>query len=221
MEHTSILYRLSALLFKGKLGSFQETTASSVLPQPPNTDDLQAWKHYWKSRKQPWRTEPAIDTQRQEELKQHLAIVPDIKQGIYPFKSMKLSHADIEWLLALNESGESPTYQSSEHQREYKSLDLRGADLRQADLHKLPLTCLCGGEFSQGEMLSDSKEHRDMAGVHLEGANLSWTHLEEANLSRAHLEGANLYRAHLNEADLRLAHLEGAHLYGVHLVLQP
>src|SRR5438045_3301945 len=33
-----------------------------------------------------WRTEPEIDFERQEFLRQRLAIQPDIQRGIYPFK---------------------------------------------------------------------------------------------------------------------------------------
>jgi hypothetical protein len=40
-----------------------------------------------------------IDPKRQAKLAQCQAITPDIEQGIYPFKGMKLSRADVEWLL--------------------------------------------------------------------------------------------------------------------------
>ncbi len=66
-----------------------------------------------------------------------------------------------------------------------------------------------------------------MAGVHLEGADLSEAHLERAILQGAHLEGAtlrgvhlqgaNLFRAHPNNAYLREAHLEQARLRGTWL----
>jgi len=41
----------------------------------------------------PWRTEPEIGPERQEQLTLCLAKTPDITRGIYPFKGMKLSRA--------------------------------------------------------------------------------------------------------------------------------
>ena len=104
-----------------------------VIPvQQPSVDDLKAWPNYWKEQGQPWRTEPKIDTVRQNELNRCCAITPDIEKGIYPFRGMKLSRADIEWLLT-----------SYEFERE--GLDVRGADLNHENLQGLPLTRLRGG----------------------------------------------------------------------------
>ncbi len=55
-----------------------------------------------------WRTEPEIDGERQQFLRQRLMIVPDIQQGIYPFKDVRLSRADVEWLLITHEQGRGP-----------------------------------------------------------------------------------------------------------------
>src|SRR6266480_7564587 len=57
----------------------------------------------------PWRTEPEIGQERQELLRRCLATAPDITRGIYPFKGVKLSRADVEWLLARDENGHVPS----------------------------------------------------------------------------------------------------------------
>ena len=44
------------------------------------------------------------------------------KQGVYPFKDIKLSRADIEWLLAMHEGGRGPVEWSDERQRELRYL---------------------------------------------------------------------------------------------------
>jgi hypothetical protein len=63
----------------------------------------------------PWRTEPEIGLARQEQLRRCLATTPDITRGIYPFKGMKLSRADIEWLLATHEDERGLTAGAAEH----------------------------------------------------------------------------------------------------------
>src|SRR5437016_2827225 len=77
-------------------------------PQRPAPGDRDAWHAYWTAQGQPWRTEPEIDPKRQAELARHRATVPDIEKGIYPFKEVKLSRADVEWLLATHENGQGP-----------------------------------------------------------------------------------------------------------------
>lgn len=59
----------------------------------PSTADKEAWRAYWEKHGQPWRTEPEIDTERQQYLDEHRQITPDIKEGIYPFKDIKLTRA--------------------------------------------------------------------------------------------------------------------------------
>src|SRR2546427_5724822 len=113
--------------------SDQDDRQSAALPRP-SPEDVEAWKAYWQAQGQPWRTEPEIDTKRQEELTQRRTIVPDIEKGIYPFKGMKLSRADVEWLLATHENGRGPVDWSDENQREREGLDLRGVDLHQENL---------------------------------------------------------------------------------------
>jgi uncharacterized protein YjbI with pentapeptide repeats len=173
-----------------------------------------------------WRTEPEIELERQKFLSERLAIEPDVKSGIYPFKDIKLTRADIEWLLANHEKGRGPVDWSDEYQRERSGIDLRGADLRQVDLRNLPLARLYGG-LTRNEWQSTTLERRDMAGVHLERAILSEAHLERAILQGAHLDGATLrgvhlqgaalFKAYLRDTYLRDAHFEQANLKGAWL----
>lgn len=206
--------------------------------QPPSTEDSEAWKAYWKAQDQPWRTEPEIDKERQEELAEHRTITPDIEKRIYPFKDMKLSRADIEWLLATNESGGKigPVDWSDESQREREGLDVRGADLRQVDLSNLPLARLCGGQPKyewhtlMGEhamytvperlrtMIATFLIQANLIGVHLEGVNLTGAHLEGAYLCDAHLEGAYLGNTYLEGTELAWAHLKGVDLTWARLI---
>jgi len=150
------------------------------------------------------------------------AKTPNIKEGVYPFGKMKLSRADVEWLLATHENGRGPVDWSDEKQRDRKGLDLRGADLRGegekhfVDLTYLPLSQLIGA-LSSDEWDNATEQKRSLAFVHLERANLSKAHLEGAHLSRAHLEGADLSEARLEGAHLWWTHLEGSNLWGVHL----
>ena len=68
---------------------------------PSNTHDSETWKAYWKEQGQPWRTEPTIDEERQQRLLSYYQGVVDIERGMYPFKGVRLSRADVEWLLAM------------------------------------------------------------------------------------------------------------------------
>src|SRR5436305_7780509 len=163
----------------------------------------------------PWRTEAEIDFERQKYLTQRLAIQPDIQRGIYPFKDVKLTRADIEWLLITYEKGCGPIDWSDRKQRRGLGLDLRGAALRQVDLRNLPLARLRGG-LTREEWSLATLEQRYMAGVHLEGADLSETHLEGAVLQGAHLEGATMRGTRLEEANLFRAYLKEAYLRAVH-----
>src|SRR6266487_1015348 len=162
------------------------------------------------AQQQPWRTEPEIDVARQEQLIRCLATTPDTKRGIYPFKGMRLSRADVEWLLATYENAGDPRAGSDEQQMRWR-LDLRGADLRYVDLHALPLARL-RGSLTRKEWDEATEEQRTAAEVLLTGADLSETHLEEAELIGAHLEKVSLHEAHLEKADLAWAHLERAFL---------
>jgi uncharacterized protein YjbI with pentapeptide repeats len=174
-------------------------------------DDKGAWKTYWNQQNQSWRTESEIDEKRQAELIGYRTIISDIKKGIYPFRDIKLSRADIEWLLATHNNGQGPLVWNYEDRSRGKGLDLRGADLRSVDLQGLPLASLVAG-LNRSDIIEASSEERHMATVHLEGANLSYAHLEGADLTMARLEGADLFKAHLEDTDVYKEHLEGASL---------
>jgi len=173
--------------------------------QRPATDDSEVWKAYWEAQGQVWRTEPEISTERQKFLKERLSVIPNRKQGIYPFKGIKLNRADVEWLIDIHEGGHS------EHKltERLRRLDFRGADLSGADLQRLPLTQLNGGVRGD-EWMSSTNEEREAAAIHLEGANLAGTDLTWAKLRCGHLEGANLSTAHLEGTVLRHAYVNGA-----------
>lgn len=179
--------------------------------QRPISDDPEAWRVYWKAQGWSWRTEPEIDALRQKFLAERRAIVPDIKQGIYPFKDIKLSRADVEWLLVTHNNGRGTVSWSDARQWKYEGIDLRGADLCKLNLNRLPLMCLqCGLDWD--EWNDANPEQREAAVTHLEGADLNFAHLENAILRGTHLEKAHLYGAHLEGAFLYTAHLEGANL---------
>jgi len=132
--------KILGILYHGEQLSY----TSPLLHQPSDPKSPEEWRIHWQKQNQPWRTEPEIPLARQKELSKHLAIVPNIEKGLYPFKGMHLSRADVEWLLAAHENGRGPVDWSDEKQRNRKGLDLRGADLRYADLQKLPLARLRG-----------------------------------------------------------------------------
>src|ERR1700694_1327931 len=102
----ALLLSLLKLVLKPTAGQTKASPKQLVaLPQHPPAHDLEAWRAHWNAQGQPWRTEPEIDTKRQEELSKCRAIAPNIKKGIYPFRGMKLSRADVEWLLVTHENG--------------------------------------------------------------------------------------------------------------------
>ena len=174
----------------------------------------------------PWRTEPEIDLERQAFLTRCLKTPPDVRREKYPFLGEKLTRADIEWLLVSHENGKGPVDWYDRHQRNRKGLDLRGADLRHVNLCYLPLACLYGG-LSREEWQRTTLRQRNMAGIHLEGADLSEAHLEGAILEGAYLNGATLrgtflqgaflFRADLRNTYLREVHFERASLRGTRL----
>jgi uncharacterized protein YjbI with pentapeptide repeats len=192
-----------------------QVTATIPL-QRPTTDDPKAWWAYWAAQGQTWRSEPEIGIERQHYLAEHRTIVPDVEQGVYPFKDIQLSRADVEWLLATHEDGRGPVDWSDRSQRNRQGLDLRGADLRHVDLHYLPLARLQGG-IDRSTWGKSTLEQRILAEIQLESASLQAAHLEGACLTRAHLERTDMGWAHLEGADLYRAHLESATLYRAYL----
>lgn len=203
-------------------------------PQPPEKTptrpapaDLAGWKTHWTERGQPWRMEPEISEARQQELAQrYTTVTPDIERGIYPFGGVKLSLADIEWLLA--------TYADTFTPR--AGLDVRGANLDDVDLGELPLSGLVGGltptewaeasyEQLQAAMVHMNHvslreaqlDHAHLSGAQLHGADLTWACLVGADLSFAELQGADLSDTQLQGADLSFAELQETTLFYAHL----
>jgi Pentapeptide repeats (8 copies) len=188
--------------------SGQVTTQKTMLQRPAN-DDKEAWKAYWKAQDQSWRTEPEIDLERQKYLDERRSAIPDFEKGIYPFRDIKLSRADIEWLLVTHENGHGQVDWSDDGQREHEGLDLRGAVLRRVNLSHLPLK---GSNLSKAHL-----EEADLSFANLEGVELGYTHLEYAELLGVHLEGAFLNLAHLENANLNSAYLQYANLNSAQL----
>src|SRR5437660_5877911 len=75
---------------------------------------------------QPWRKEPEIDLTRQRFLAERRSIIPDPEHGIYPYKGLELSRADIEWLLTTHRSGSfiGPVDWNDINQRDREGIDL-------------------------------------------------------------------------------------------------
>ncbi len=176
----------------------------------------------------PWRTEPQIDNERQAYLGRLRATTANIAADIYPFHDIKLSRADVEWLLATQENQLSATERGDapQHTGTILGLDLRGTHLQEVNLSNLPLTRLVGGRnwlvypsatTNQRVTASIHLARADLGGAHLEDALLGDAHMEECFLGGAFLERAYLEGAHLEGADLEGAHLEGANLLGAHL----
>ena len=172
----------------------------------PTTTDQDEWKAYWKTQGQSWRTEPEIDAERQKYLAERRSINPNIEQGIYPFKDVKLSRADVEWLLATHENGRGPVDWSDPKQRTRKGLDLRGADLCRVNLSRLPLARLQAG-LNESEGNNTTIQHISGVAASFEAASFNSAHLEGANL-----RGVSLWRADFRGTDLFGAYLEYAQL---------
>ncbi|MGZ6356164.1 MAG: pentapeptide repeat-containing protein [Ktedonobacteraceae bacterium] len=187
----------------------EQDSARSSTQQRPFTNDRDDWKAYWKAHGQPWRTEPEIDTEQQKYLAERCAITPNIEQGIYPFKDIKLNRADVEWLVATHENGRGPVDWSDESQRKREGLDLRGANLNDANLRHLPLARLQGG-LTEDDWDQATPEQRYMAAIHLKRARLGYAHLEGSVLTFAQMQGADLYTAHLESIDAFGAHFEAS-----------
>ncbi len=162
-------------------------------------------------------TEMEIDARRKDFLKKHWAIAPNIQNGTYPFKGIKLSRADVEWLLANQEHERGSVNGSEPSQGTRVGLDLRGANLRGVDLQALPLAGMRAG-LTEEEWFTATPRQAEMAAADLEGANLSEASLDGTTFCRANLAKANLSGAFLRGADLFGANLKEACLYKTHLV---
>lgn len=177
--------------------------------EKPPADDHSAWKVYWEAQGQPWRTESEIGKERQLFLNERRVMKRDVEQGIYPFSGIKLTRADVEWLLSTHDNGRGPVYWDDPNHHGREGIDIRGAVLFGENLRALPLSrTLFGLARSEWELASNQQRASEAA--HLEKADLQDIHLEGASLRFTHLEGAWLTFAHLEGASLRNAHLEGA-----------
>lgn len=218
LQKPATFHALFTTIFRRKPTNTQKAHQSQSQPSRPHRDDRDGWRDYWQKMGQPWRTEPEIDAKRQRYLTERRAIIPDIKHGIYPFKDVKLSRADVEWLLATHENGRGPVDWEDESQHKREGLDLRGSDLRNVDLRDLPLARVRFGLNPAESFATGGNSHqREMATTHLDEAILWGTHLEGAFARGVHVEKADLHWAHLEEANMRAAHMEGAKLSEVHL----
>ena len=206
--------------------SSQVSQISAISAPSFALNDRAAWQAHWVAQGQPWRTEPEIDTQRQIFLAKRRRLIPDMSQGLYPFKDVVLNRADLEWLLATHEDGRGPVDWSDESQRTRWGLDLRGADLRHENLQNLPLARVQGNtawlEFpdltlEQRTMAAVLLTGSDLKGAHLEGSELGYAQMDRSDLRSAHLEQASLGGANLEGAFLRKTNLEKAILMGAHL----
>lgn len=171
----------------------QDGAQKMALERPAN-DARKAWVEYWKNLGQPWRTEPEIDVERKKYLEELRSIDIDVDKGIYPFDGIKLSRADVEWLLATHDNGLGPVvdWRVKSYPARW-GLMLWYVDLRAVNLTKLPMGSI--------GLMNAHLEKADLHEAHLEGANLSKAHLEWSGLYWTHLEGTNLAEAHLGGAD--------------------
>jgi uncharacterized protein YjbI with pentapeptide repeats len=188
-------------------------------PTQPDSNTDRVGLTYWASRGMPWRREPEIGGNRKDYLAQRLAAPTSVEKGIYPFRdengSIKLTRADVEWLLAELRDGpfSGPIDWNDRAQRHRSGVDLRGADLSgdNVDFYRMPLARMRGG-LTLEDIAQPTADQLAWAAVNLRGVSLYHADLSGAFLRNASLQGATLYYAHLEGARLQSAHLEGADL---------
>lgn len=188
-------------------------TSRNVPQKPTHVNDREGWKLYWMALGMHWRTEPEIDEARQSYLSERRAVRPNIEKGIYPFRDengpIRLTRADVEWLLVTHMGGIWPSiWGRATPGLPKRGIALQGADLRGADLRRLPLMQMQAG-LDSIDWANSSDTQRDAAAIHLEGANLRLANLQDAAMRGAHLEGANLQNTHLEGTVLHSARLGG------------
>jgi hypothetical protein len=153
----------------------------------------------------PWRTEPEIGPERQEQLTLCLAKTPDITHGIYPFKGIKLSRADVEWLLAAHFA-----YRAQLLQR----IVLRRQGKFGAYLFSLLLDLLAGYGYRPGRSLMAylvvifGFMGLYLLNAHGAAAHLSWDEALVLSVSSFHGRGFFLQNMTLGDAFVRLAAVE-------------
>ncbi len=220
-----------------------EQENQTTMHQRPTTDDRAEWKAFWAAQGMPWRTEPEIDEERQQYLTERRNVQGDIARNICPFRdrntSIKLTRADVEWLLATHEDGRGPVIWDDVSQSEREGVDLGGADLSGTQLEGLPLTAsllyyaliedanLSNAHLERAELFKARLAGARLEKVHAEYARLTEAHLERASVSEGnfdhasligtHLEGTELREIRLSDAELYAAHLEGANMVKAHL----
>jgi hypothetical protein len=181
--------------------------------RPTSDDGHEQQKASWAAQGMRWRTEPEINQERKAYLAERRAVKPNIKQGIYPFRDengeIKLTRADVEWLLATLESNGwvGPVNWDDLAQREREGLDVRGADLSNLNLKGLPLARLHGG-LAEDDWFNADECQRARAAVCLTSSRFMYAHLEGAILTYGRLEGADFRECHLEGAELTYGHLE-------------
>jgi uncharacterized protein YjbI with pentapeptide repeats len=137
------------------------------------------------------------------------AAKPEAERGESAFNGVRLTGADVFWLVARTLAGTD----------EAQAVAVKMGQLRRAQNNGfLPFNLRLDALHLEGAALVGAHlERASLVGAHLERASLVGAHLERASLSVAHLERADLEGAHLERADLSVAHLEGASLVGAHL----
>lgn len=206
-------------------------TATEPSAGRPTTEDRAAWRAWWRSQGQNWRTDPEISPDRQAILAERRMIVPEVRASAYPFAGMSLARADVEWLLANHENGRGPVQWDDVAQRDRIGLDLRGTNLQGANLRGLPLARLLGGmagatdeqiaaaaiRLDRSDLREAQLQGADLRGAWLEGVRAEHAHLELAQCVRAQMKQIDLRHAYLQGASLREAFMEKANLYEAHL----
>ncbi len=151
-----------------------------VAMQRPTSSNKKAWIEYWGDHGQPWRKEPEIDAERQKYLTELQEVsynsTEDITEGIVPFKGIRMSRADVEWLIATlrdeSEGSESMYLKGKPLMWIRLPVFLSGADLRGVNLSRLPL------------------EKVDLSDCHLEGVDLTRSQMGGTNLRGAFFDAA-------------------------------
>lgn len=193
----------------------------SEQPDRPTADDREAWNTYWTAQGMPWRTEPEIDEEKQTFLVKRQAIEANIEKGIYPLGGIRLTRADVEWLLATHDyKGIQGPVNLNEEQSQWAALARRFGSLpieesieQYIETSEQVIQQRRLGPDMRGANLRDV----DLHGLPLARAGFRSTELSDANLSQAELEEAWLNDANLCRANLRNMNAYGARLLGADL----
>jgi uncharacterized protein YjbI with pentapeptide repeats len=201
--------------------------------RPPSPPEVTQKDEMEQASQSSWRTEPEISQRRKDVLRKCLDSVryikPDIrrvKEGKYPFKGMKLTRADVIFLLSVHEDWQGSVEGSDLNQPTPKGLDLRGANLQGVDLGGLHLDYMLAGLTEeewfiatpgQCKMATTNLDDANFAEALLQGATFCYAHLRRANFSKAWLKDADLFGADLRGASFYKTALNGANLYGANL----